>query len=307
MRRVTISTASFERVEVDNGGIEHACAMVRKALPLKPDLVLLPENFANRIGSPEEVPGRICRPLAEIARENHCYVVVPLTQQDGGVVYNSAVLFDRRGEVAGIYHKMFPTDNEIACGVTPGSGAVAFDTDFGRIGVAICFDLNFEELRAEYAALGIELLLFASAYEGGRQLQGWALDSSFYIVSSHRGGVGYFIDKTGHVLERSNNWCHPVMTRTLNMNRYVFHTDYNAPHLDDIRAEYGSAISIDADVPEGRFALESLREGLDVLAIKEEHGLEFFQEYLTRSRQVRRQALTDRAGIAQYLRTDRPS
>lgn len=304
MRAVTVSSANFSKSADREEGLRRATAMVEKAVPQKPDVIVLPECFANDIGTAETVPGPITDAMAELARANSCYMAVPLYEKVGDRIYNSCAMLDRQGGIAGVYHKLFPVDCEIRDGVTPGSEARVIETDFGRVGLAICFDLNFREVIQEYADQGTELILFTSAYEGGRQLATWALDYGVFIVSSHWGGIGYVVDKAGHVLQKGGGGLHPVVTQTLNLDTQVFHLDYNLQYLDAIRREYGPAIRINADVPEGRCVIESLVEGLDVLSIRDAHGLELFADYMARSRKVRAQALADPSLVTQYLRTD---
>ena len=70
-----------------------------------------------------------------------------------------------------------------AC-VTPGASAVVAQTDFGRVGFAICFDLNFRDVAEGNRTGGAELVLFPSMYAGGLQLSIWAHDFGFFIASA---------------------------------------------------------------------------------------------------------------------------
>ena len=304
MRAVTVSSASFAHSTSREEGLSRAKGLIERALPQKPDVIVLPECFANDIGTAESVPGPITDAMAEIAKANACYIAVPLYEKVGAQIYNSCVMLDRQGAVAYTYHKLFPVDSEIKGGTTPGTSAKVIETDFGRVGLAICFDLNFREVIQGYADQGAELILFTSAYEGGRQLATWALDYGVFVVSSHWGGIGCIVDKTGHVLEQGSSWLHPVVTRVLNLDSQVFHLDYNFNYLDAIRKEYGPAIRIHADVPEARCVIESVAEGLDVLSIRDAYGLELYADYMARSRKVRAQALADPASVAKHLRAD---
>ena len=93
-------------------------------------------------------------------------------ERAGGRVYNAAVLIDRKGKVAGVYRKMFPTPGEIEDGITPGTEAPVFETDFGRVGMAICWDLHFpREVCWPMAERGVQLICWPSMYAGGFQLR----------------------------------------------------------------------------------------------------------------------------------------
>jgi len=123
----------------------------------KPDLFLLPEIFLIN-----DVPGAWTDPanmemegnetyqrLGAAARSYNAYIAAPLLTNTDGIVHNSTVIFDREGEPVFKYNKTFPTPGEIENGVTPGTRTPeCFDADFGRVGVAICYDLNFQQLEA---------------------------------------------------------------------------------------------------------------------------------------------------------------
>lgn len=305
MRNVTVSSVNFHQTADNRQGLSLGVSYVKKALPAKPDIIVLPEAFCSTVQTAETVPGPITDTFAAIARDNGCYIVVPQYQKDGDRIFNASVLIDRSGKISAIYHKLYPTDYEIASGVTPGQENRAYETDFGRIGLAICFDMNFSEIFDKLAKDGAEAVFFSSAYEGRRQLSSRALEHSMYIISAHWGGLGYIVDKNGRVLDRSHSWRTPVITRAINFDRYVFHLDYNSNYLDEITREYGAKIQIDPDASECIFTMSSTTEDIDILDIKQRYGLEFFCEYLNRSRKIREASLQVR-DINRFLREDRP-
>ena len=95
-----------------------------------------------------------------------------------------------------------------------------FTTPKCRFGIATCFDLNFPELITGLARGGAEIVFFVSAYEGGRQLLQAALQNNVYIVSAHRGGIGYVVDKSGTLLQKGSR-TQPVVVRNLNLDRQI--------------------------------------------------------------------------------------
>ena len=173
--------------------IREVTARIDEAASEKPDLIVLPETFAS-LGNPgaeffataEPVPGPTTDAMAALARKHNTYIVCPLLEIRDGRRYNSAVLIDRRGEIVGRYHKMFPTISEIEGGVTPGVEAPAWDTDFGRVGCAICFDLNWREVADSLAANGAELVVFCSMYRGGLSTRIWAFGLRVLVRNRRR-------------------------------------------------------------------------------------------------------------------------
>ena len=64
--------------------------------------------------------------------------------RDGERTFNSAVLINRSGELAGRYDKIRPTEAELEKSICPGGlDPPVFQTDFGAIGIQICFDVNW--------------------------------------------------------------------------------------------------------------------------------------------------------------------
>jgi hypothetical protein len=122
--------------------------------------------------------------------------------QTTGPFFNTAVLFDRNGTYAGRYRKFFPTvdlpDGETLTGVLPGDlGVPVFDTDFGRIAILICWDMDFPELWQAAHAQGAELVLWPAAAKGAHPVDGYALIHNMYIAAV---GHGQFYDRIGREL-----------------------------------------------------------------------------------------------------------
>ena len=125
------------------------------------DLVVYPETVTTGFGPDttpeglyniaEEIPGPFTEELGARARRLNLHVVLPVYEKglDKGVVYNSSVLIDNTGQVAGVYRKthLFPTERKSAGGWSlPGREAPVFKTELGIIGMIICYDGDFPEL-----------------------------------------------------------------------------------------------------------------------------------------------------------------
>lgn len=121
----------------------------------------------------ETIPGPTCAAISEAARSCGCYVIAgSIPERDGALVFNTSVTFDPRGEVVAKHRKvhLFEVD---APGITfhesetlaAGANATSFDTPFGSIGVAICFDVRFPELARHLVVdRGCGFLVFPGAF-----------------------------------------------------------------------------------------------------------------------------------------------
>ncbi|MBI4556034.1 MAG: carbon-nitrogen hydrolase family protein [Candidatus Hydrogenedentes bacterium] len=277
--------------------IEEVCALIDRAALDEPDLIALPECFnalglrdRSLISTAEPLDGPTVRTIAKKASEHHAYIVCPLYERRDDKTYNSAVLLDRQGEVAGVYHKMWPTIGEIEEGITPGKEAVVVSTDFGKVGFAICFDLNFRPVGEQNAAQGAKLIVFSSMYRGGLSTQIWAYDFGCYLVSATPSEMGHFCTPLGRVL--GDLWDYqPVMTRAINLDFEILHIDTNERQWEAIRAKYGRHVTLDIYGPEGVFMMTSDHPEISIQDIIREFGLEPRSAYFARATQRRAQAL----------------
>lgn len=144
------------------------CDLVRRAAP-GADLVVLPEmaatgylfrtvEAARAVAEPPEGP--TFQALAPLAAAHRAWLVAGFAEDAGSRLYNSALVIDPDGALAGVYRKtlLFPPDYWWA---HPGdSGYLAFDTGRGRFGVGICMDLNDDRFVAWAATAGIEAIAF---------------------------------------------------------------------------------------------------------------------------------------------------
>lgn len=145
--------------------VEEFCRVASGCAPRKPDLICLPEGITV-VGTgksyaevAEPVPGPTTRRLGDLARELRSYVVAGLYERVGPAVYNTAVLLDRGGKLVGSYRKTHLPREEVDGGITPGKTYPVFDTDFGKVGLIICWDVQFPEPARAMALKGAEILL----------------------------------------------------------------------------------------------------------------------------------------------------
>jgi predicted amidohydrolase len=170
------------------------------------DVILLPEGVTVvGTGKPiaevsETIPGPTTVKLGELARAKKSYVVAGIYEREGIAIYNTAVLLDRQGEVAGKYRKVYLPREEIEAGLTPGSDYPTFATDFGRVGVMICWDLQYTDPARALARRGAELLLVP--IWGGNEVLGKAraIENRVFIATSGYDYPTYVMDPDGEIL-----------------------------------------------------------------------------------------------------------
>lgn len=230
--------------------------------------------------------------MAAIAKKYRTYIVSPVLRRDKKIIYNSAVLIDRNGKIVGIYDKLYPVmpdPPDVDRGVPnsqPGHDAVVFETDFGRIGMAICFDAQFPEGWQRLAQQGAQLVLFPSAYSAGRSLAAYATLHHYYIVSSCWGGECQAYDITGEKLLDEKEG---VSRITLDFDRRIFHYNdsYNYRGQRDKLLKENPGVVIDKLLRrEDWYVLKAVEPGVCLPELVKKYDLQQLHEYLDKQRLV---------------------
>jgi predicted amidohydrolase len=218
----------------------------------KPDIVCLGEEILVEGGSrpyadvAEPIPGPSTERLGERARRYGMYLVAGLTERDGHTLYNTAVLIDRKGQVAGKYRKVYLPREEVEGGLTPGADCPVFDTDFGKVGLMICWDGEYVDPARLMAVKGAEILFVPAAGGYMTLLKARALENHLYVVTSGYDLESAIIDPTGEVLFATKQ---SGVCETMRINLAARFTD---PWLGDMRARFHKEIRRDLALPDPR-------------------------------------------------------
>ncbi len=300
-RYVRVSSISFPGISggEDRKGraLESALEWVDRASKDRPDIICLPETFTG-LGCPQEewvataepVPGPTSEALAEKAKAYNCYMVCPMIEKAGDRIYNSAVLIGRKGEIVGSYHKVHPTIGEIEQGVTPGTETPVFETDFGRVGFAICYDLNFHDVAQGLKSGGAEIILFPSMFRGGLILSIWAFLYRCFVVSATPGEESAIVNPLGRPIEESSFYGR-IISKTLNLDATVLHLDYNSAKFDKVKEKYGPDFEVEVASPEAVCLVYSHHPEKTVWDMIKEFELEPAGDYFDRANRIREEAL----------------
>ncbi|RTE10670.1 carbon-nitrogen hydrolase family protein [Paenibacillus whitsoniae] len=296
-RKVNVITTCFQEESImgslPEDNLQKAVNMLDAFTDLQPDLICFPEVFlksgsTDRKEVSDEITQQTYRALSAQAKRLNSYIIASVHEWIDGKKYVAAWVFDRGGQLAGKYLKHHPTDYEMKeDGVTPGSEVPVFDTDFGRIGIAICFDIGYPEIWRTLKAKGAELVAWLSAYDGGFPLEAHAWMNAYYVISSVRTDHAKVIDKTGKVLASTSKWG-GWAARTIDLEKQIFHIDHQYGKLLDIQSRLGSKVSIESFSQENVFTLESNDQAWPMARIQEEFQLETNRDYHMRAEQAQK-------------------
>lgn len=167
-------------VTADKGrNIETAREKIREAASAGADVAVLPEMFCCPYDNAcfraygEQTGGPAQSALSALAAELGVYIVGgSLPELDAGNVYNTCYVYGRDGRQLARHRKVHLFDIDIAGGVrfmesetlSPGSQITTFETEFGTMGLCICFDLRFEELARCMALRDAKVLFVPAAF-----------------------------------------------------------------------------------------------------------------------------------------------
>lgn len=276
-----------ERTVQEN--LDWATGIIDRIAAEKPDLIALTETFNTRsVPKPyqevaERLDGPTMQALRAKAREHGTYIVPCFLENRGGQIYNTAVVIDRNGNVAGQYDKIHPTNSEIDNGVVPGqTEPVVIETDFGKIGCQICFDANWHRDWQSLVDAGAEMILFLSAYPAGRVLSSMATLYHVPIVAANTPTCCSIIDIDGLTLTRQGIYRQWVIA-TLDLDTPLFHLDYQFDKMEQIRVKYADDVNVRVYEEEAWWRIEPYTDAVSVPDIIKEFDLEILQEYLARS------------------------
>ena len=269
---------------------------------IKPDIICLPELFdtiwvseqykISEVAESEEIPGPVAQRIGEFAGKNNCYVVCPVYTKKGGYYFNSSLLIDRKGKIAGAYNKIHPVKTEIIpsgptddVGITPGAlDQPAIETDFGKVGMQICYDANWIDGWENCKNKGAEIILFPSAFPGGRILNHYAERFGCYIISS-TGQDARIIDMSGNDIDSSStfvrySWAKISLEK---VNTCTWPTNDKIP---EIFRKYGSRLEIKVRDNTSIITIASLDSGIKVKDIVSEFGLQTVDENIRSSEEA---------------------
>jgi predicted amidohydrolase len=163
-------------------------------------VVVLPElwltGYASNIDSLAEdvFKGVTVAILSKIAKDYGIYIFGSIPEKNSGKIYNSIPLITPRG-VAGVYRKihLFKLMNEHKI-FSPGDKVVVLETEFGRIGFAICYDIRFPEMIRSMVFNGIKILIIPAEWPCQRidvwrtLIRSRAIENQIYVLASNRVG-----------------------------------------------------------------------------------------------------------------------
>lgn len=195
------------QMRVENNKKENllkAAQLIEKISAEKPDIVILPEMFScpyNSYNFPlyaEEEEDYSFNFLSNIAKTNNIYLVAgSIPEKYKNKIYNTSYVFNRQGEKIGKHRKMHLFDIDIknkqkfkeSDTLSAGDEVTVFDTEFGKIGLCICYDFRFPELSRLMVNKGAKAIIVPASFNMTTGPAHWeimfrsrAIDNQVYTI-----------------------------------------------------------------------------------------------------------------------------
>ena len=226
MAKIKVAAIQMPTVTDKMQNVRTAGINLEKIKDEKPDFVILPEMFCcpyqtqNFPVYAEEEGGSVWQQLSEYAKQYGIYLIGgSMPEKDAeGKVYNTSYIFDRQGKQIGKHRKVHLFDIDVTGGqtfkesdtLTAGDHDTVFDTEFGRMGVMLCFDIRFPELARMMVNDGAKAIFVPAAFNMTTGPAHWelsfrtrALDNQIYMI-----GCAPMRDESAGYI----SWGHSIVT-----------------------------------------------------------------------------------------------
>ncbi|WP_303919030.1 carbon-nitrogen hydrolase family protein [Treponema berlinense] len=244
--------------------MEIALKKISEAAATGADIVVLPEMFScpykasNFPVYAQPDGGENWQKLSDCAKKHEIYLVAGSMPESSGTstspgsqkIYNTSYVFNRKGEQIAKHRKMHLFDCDIPSArfhesdtLSAGNGITVFDTEFGKIGLMICFDIRFPELSRLMADRGARLVIVPAAFNMTSGPAWWELmfrtratDNQFFMAGCSPArdekagyvawGHSIFVDPFGKVLAQ------------LDEKEAILCVDVDLKQVEDFRRQY---------------------------------------------------------------------
>ena len=180
MNKLKIALCQMNVIDDKEENIKKAKSMIEKSIEEHADFIVLPEMFNCPYSNDkfieyceEEKSSQTLFNISKLAQENNVYILAgSIPEKEDDKLYNTSYLFNRNGEIIGKHRKMHLFDIDVKGKITfmesdvltAGNDVTIANTEFGKIGIGICYDVRFPELARLMALEGALILFYPGAF-----------------------------------------------------------------------------------------------------------------------------------------------
>ena len=211
----------------------------------------------NQLALAESIPGPTTEAFASLAARHGVVFILNIFERDGDSTYDASPILNTDGSLMGTTRMIHIT--EYACFHEQGyympgtNGTPVYDTPFGKIGVAICYDRHYPEYMRALALAGAEVVVVPQAGAEGEwpdglyeaEMQVAAFQNGYFTALCNRvgpepkltfAGESFVCDPGGRVLARAGKGTEEILSIDLDLSE-VEHSHARRLFLRDRRPD----------------------------------------------------------------------
>ena len=205
MTTIKIALCQMNVVDNKEENLNKASSMIAEGVDENADFIVLPEMFNCPYSNDkfieyceEEKDSPTLTRMSALAREHNVYILAgSIPEKEGNKLFNTSYLFDKSGNIIAKHRKMHLFDIDVKDRITfkesdvltAGDEFTIADTEFGKVGIGICYDIRFPELARIMVEKGALILFYPGAFNMTTGPAHWellfksrALDNQVYCI-----------------------------------------------------------------------------------------------------------------------------
>lgn len=210
-----IAVVQFETKKDLTQNLQEAEQFIQQAVSKNAQCIIFPEEFitlgmtarAKLLLAEPYLSGPLQAKMAEWAKRYNIWIIggtLPIQSDDPKKYYSSCIVWNKCGEVVGRYDKIHLFDVQVekqgsfseSSYVQSGKEITVVTTPFGKIGIAICYDIRFPELFRHFALQKVDMIVLPSAFTQPTGKVHWeillrarAIENLCYVLAPDQVGV----------------------------------------------------------------------------------------------------------------------
>ena len=180
MTKIKIALCQMNVIDDKEANLEKAGSMIADSMNENADFIVLPEMFNCPYSNDkfieyaeEEQESVTLNNISKLAGDNDVYILAgSIPEKEDDKIFNTSYLFDKKGQIIAKHRKMHLFDIDVKDKITfkesdvltAGDEFTLAETEFGKIGIGICYDVRFVELARIMVENGAQILFYPGAF-----------------------------------------------------------------------------------------------------------------------------------------------